>query len=72
MLVVPLSAVSATADGKTVVTVYENGRRRRVEVTPGTVGGGSAEVRPLTEGALRTGDQVIVGVKDASTQAGAR
>ncbi|MER7702942.1 peptidoglycan-binding protein [Kitasatospora sp. NPDC097605] len=71
VLVVPLSAVSATADGKTVVTVYENGQRRRVEVTPGTVGGGSAEVRPLTEGTLKEGDQVIVGVKDA-TRAGAK
>ncbi|GAA1403498.1 hypothetical protein GCM10009639_48410 [Kitasatospora putterlickiae] len=66
VLVVPLSAISATADGRTVVTVYENGQRRRVEVTPGTVGGGSAEVRPLTEGTLKEGDRVIVGVKDAS------
>ncbi|AUY54375.1 peptidoglycan-binding protein [Streptomyces sp. CB01881] len=65
VLVVPLSAVSATADGRTVVTVYGNGQRRRVEVTPGTVGGGSAEVRPLIDGALGPGDQVIVGVKDA-------
>ncbi|MFF7457628.1 peptidoglycan-binding protein [Kitasatospora sp. NPDC008115] len=71
VLVVPLSAVSATADGRTVVTVYENGQRRRVEVTPGTVGGGSAEVRPLTENTLKEGDQVIVGVKDA-TGAGAK
>ncbi|MER6359828.1 peptidoglycan-binding domain-containing protein [Kitasatospora sp. NPDC001527] len=71
VLVVPLSAVSATADGRTVVTVYENGQRRRVEVTPGTVGGGSAEVRPLTGGTLKPGDRVIVGVKDA-TGAGAR
>ncbi|MFF2350016.1 peptidoglycan-binding protein [Kitasatospora sp. NPDC058115] len=71
VLVVPLSAVSATADGRTVVTVYENGQRRRVEVTPGTVGGGSTEVRPLTEGTLKEGDQVIVGVKDA-TGAGAK
>ncbi|MEV6978480.1 peptidoglycan-binding protein [Kitasatospora sp. NPDC093806] len=71
VLVVPLSAVSATADGKTVVTVYENGQRRRVEVTPGTVGGGSAEVRPLAEGTLTPGDQVIVGIKDA-TRAGAK
>ncbi|MET8697450.1 peptidoglycan-binding protein [Kitasatospora sp. NPDC004723] len=71
VLVVPLSAVSATADGKTVVTVYESGQRRRVEVTPGTVGGGSAEVRPLAEGGLKEGDQVIVGVKDA-TGAGAK
>ncbi|MFD0275984.1 peptidoglycan-binding protein [Kitasatospora sp. NPDC127111] len=72
VLVVPLSAVSATADGRTVVTVYENGRRRRVEVIPGTVGGGSTEVRPLAEGSLGPGDQVIVGVKDASARVGGR
>ncbi|MEU6237297.1 peptidoglycan-binding protein [Kitasatospora sp. NPDC047058] len=72
VLVVPLSAVSATADGRTVVTVHENGQRRRVEVTPGTAGGGSTEVRPLTEGALKPGDQVIVGVKDASARVGGR
>lgn len=71
VLVVPLSAVSATADGRTVVTVYEHGQRRRVEVTPGMVGGGSTEVRPLTGGALGPGDQVIVGVQDAA-RAGAR
>ncbi|MFI8079547.1 peptidoglycan-binding protein [Kitasatospora sp. NPDC086009] len=63
VLVVPLSAVSATADGRTVVTVYEGGGRRRVEVTPGMVGGGSTEVRPLAGGALGPGDQVIVGVR---------
>lgn len=71
VLVVPLSAVSATADGRTVVTVYENGRRRRVEVTPGTVGGGSAEVRPLAGGSLEPGARVIVGVKDATGRVGA-
>ncbi|GAA2813846.1 peptidoglycan-binding domain-containing protein [Kitasatospora sp. CM 4170] len=72
VLVVPLSAVSATADGRTVVTVYENGQRRRVEVAPGTVGGGSAEVRPLVEDAVRPGDRVIVGVRDAGPRAGTR
>ncbi|MFJ3790515.1 hypothetical protein [Kitasatospora sp. NPDC090091] len=72
VLAVPLSAVSATADGRTVVTVYENGQRRRVEVAPGTVGGGSAEIRPLVEDAVRPGDQVIVGVRDAGPRAGIR
>ncbi|MEV4616613.1 peptidoglycan-binding protein [Kitasatospora sp. NPDC049258] len=71
VLVVPLSAVSATADGHTVVTVYQDGRRRRVEVTPGTVGGGSVEVRPAAGAQLQEGDQVIVGVGTGSTRAGA-
>ncbi|MEV8097680.1 peptidoglycan-binding protein [Kitasatospora sp. NPDC085879] len=71
VLVVPVSAISAAADGRTVVTVYENGQRRRVEVTPGTVGGGSAEVRPIIDGAVKEGDHVIVGVKDAPPPPGA-
>ncbi|MEV7213009.1 peptidoglycan-binding protein [Kitasatospora cineracea] len=64
VLVVPVSAISATSDGRTVVTVYADGQRRRVEVVPGTVGSGSAEVRPLTPDTLREGDQVIVGTKE--------
>ncbi|MFE2721367.1 peptidoglycan-binding protein [Kitasatospora sp. NPDC059327] len=66
VLVVPLSAVSATADGRTVVTVYRAGERRRVEVAPGMVGGGSTEVRPLGGDTLAPGDQVIVGVRDST------
>ncbi|MER8187685.1 peptidoglycan-binding protein [Kitasatospora sp. NPDC094015] len=72
VLVVPLSAVSAGADGRTVVTVYQDGRRRPVEVTPGTVGGGSVEVRPAGADQLREGDQVIVGVGAAGGREGAR
>ncbi|MFJ4672775.1 peptidoglycan-binding protein [Kitasatospora purpeofusca] len=68
VLVVPVSAVSATADGRTVVTVYAEGRRRQVEVTPSTVGGGSVQVTPLVEGALQDGEQVIVGIKDAGAR----
>lgn len=70
VLTAPLSALSATADGKTVVTVAEAGQRRRVEVTPGTTGAGSVEVRPTTDGSLHEGDQVIVGVKTPGTAAG--
>ncbi|MFB7943831.1 peptidoglycan-binding protein [Kitasatospora phosalacinea] len=66
VLVVPLSAVSATADGRTVVTVREGDRRRRVEVNPGAVGEGVVEIRPLTAGSVKEGDQVIVGVKDGA------
>ncbi|MFE6053969.1 peptidoglycan-binding protein [Kitasatospora sp. NPDC056446] len=63
VLVVPVSAISATADGRTVVTVSASGQRRQVEVTPGTVGGGSVQVTPVAAGALSEGEQVIVGVK---------
>ncbi|MCX5210065.1 peptidoglycan-binding protein [Kitasatospora sp. NBC_00240] len=74
VLTVPLSAISATVEGRTVITMYDGGQRRRVEVTPGTVGAGSAEVRPLVDGSVREGDQVIVGVKGAAgdAKAGAR
>ncbi|WP_404871023.1 peptidoglycan-binding protein (plasmid) [Kitasatospora griseola] len=68
VLVVPVSAVSATADGKTVVTVFAGGQRRQVEVTPGTVGGGSVQITPLVAGAIGQGDQVIVGIKDAGAR----
>ncbi|MCX5177122.1 peptidoglycan-binding protein [Streptomyces virginiae] len=63
VLSVPASAVSATADGRTVVTVYAEGQRRQVEVTTGVVGGGSVEIRPADPAAVKDGDQVIVGVK---------
>ncbi|MCP3819339.1 peptidoglycan-binding protein [Streptomyces sp. A3M-1-3] len=66
VLVVPASAVSAGADGKTVVYVYrpDNKDRRRVEVATGTTGNGFVAVRPLSGGPLRTGDQVIVGIRE--------
>ncbi|WP_345697739.1 peptidoglycan-binding protein [Kitasatospora terrestris] len=72
VLVVPLSAVSATADGRTVVTLLREGRRSQVEVTPGTVGGGSAEVRPLVPGSLAEGDRVVVGTRSAPGRTEAR
>ncbi|MFJ8442775.1 peptidoglycan-binding protein [Kitasatospora griseola] len=68
VLVVPVSAVSATADGRTVVTVYSGGQRRQVEVTPGTVGGGSVQITPLVADTVGPGDQVIVGIKDAGAR----
>ncbi|MGW7412748.1 peptidoglycan-binding domain-containing protein [Streptomyces sp. NPDC054863] len=64
VLVVPASAVSATSDGRTVVTVYTQGRRRQSEVATGAVGGGGVEIRPVTAGAVKEGDHVIVGIKD--------
>jgi hypothetical protein len=63
VLTVPLTAVSAGADGSTTVTVVEpDGTRRRVEVRPGATGDGSVQVSP-TGGTLRPGDQVLVGVR---------
>lgn len=62
-LVVPVSAVSAQADGRTIVTVVDGtGAQRRVEVRPGTTGDGYVEVRPTGEGTLTDGDAVVIGV----------
>ncbi|GAA1538824.1 hypothetical protein GCM10009730_55010 [Streptomyces albidochromogenes] len=64
VLVVPVSAVSAGADGATVVTVLEDdGKQRRVRVKPGTTGDGHVEVTPLGSGALREGARVVTGVR---------
>ncbi|MER5882541.1 peptidoglycan-binding protein [Streptomyces sp. NPDC001941] len=66
VLVVPLSAVYAGADGRTRVTVYgSGGARREVEIATDLTGDGSVAVRPLGGAALRAGDQVIVGVRGA-------
>ncbi|WP_367824975.1 peptidoglycan-binding protein [Streptomyces sp. LMG1-1-1.1] len=64
VLVVPVTAVSAGADGSTAVTVLEDdGRQRRVRVKPGTTGDGNVEVVPLDGGALGEGDRVVTGVR---------
>ncbi|MGW1775075.1 peptidoglycan-binding protein [Streptomyces sp. NPDC002104] len=64
VLVVPVTAVSAGADGSTAVTVLEgDGRQRRVRVKPGTSGDGYVEVIPLDSGALGEGDPVVTGVR---------
>lgn len=72
VLVVPVTAVSAGADGSTAVTVLEDdGRQRRVRVKPGTTGDGHVEVTPLGSGALSEGDQVVTGVRaDGAAQGG--
>ncbi|MCY0947541.1 peptidoglycan-binding protein [Streptomyces antarcticus] len=62
-LVVPVSAVSAGADGRTTVTVVDGtGTQRRVEVRPGTTGDGYVEIRPTGDGTLAAGDSVVTGV----------
>jgi HlyD family secretion protein len=60
VLVVPLSAVSAGADGKTTVSVVNaGGSVSRVEVRAGVSGDGFVEVTPIGE-TLAVGAQVVV------------
>ncbi|MEV2216379.1 peptidoglycan-binding protein [Streptomyces sp. NPDC050997] len=66
-LVVPVTAITAGSDGKTVVTVLEAGdRQRRVEVTTGTTGDGYVEVRPAAGAELAEGDKVVTGVNSGT------
>ncbi|MDG5801305.1 peptidoglycan-binding protein [Streptomyces ossamyceticus] len=68
-LILPVTAVSAGADGKSVVTVVEpGGRQRRVEVRPGTTGDGYVEVTPVSGGRLAEGDKVVTGVREQGTR----
>ncbi|GGS83254.1 MULTISPECIES: peptidoglycan-binding protein [Streptomyces] len=65
VLVVPLSAVSAGADGRTTVTVLgadpaDTAARRRVEVRAGMSADGMVQVEPVGGGALADGDRVLV------------
>jgi HlyD family secretion protein len=61
VLVVPLAAVSAGADGSSQVTaVRPGGRQERVVVAAGVSGDGFLEVRPIS-GRLRKGDRVVIG-----------
>ncbi|OEJ35762.1 hypothetical protein BGK67_16550 [Streptomyces subrutilus] len=65
VLIVPLSAVSAGADGRTTVTVLgkdprAQGDRRRVEVRAGMSADGMVQVDPVGGGALADGDRVLV------------
>ncbi|MFD6564669.1 peptidoglycan-binding protein [Micromonospora profundi] len=63
VLVVPMSAVSAGADGKTTVSVLSSDSSvRRLEVAAGVTGNGFVEVDPVG-GELAAGDRVIVGEK---------
>lgn len=63
-LVVPITALTAGADGRTTVTVLQpDNERRRVEVRTGTAGDGFVAVEPVGAARLAKGEQVIVGVK---------
>ncbi|MFF2433569.1 peptidoglycan-binding protein [Streptomyces sp. NPDC058107] len=63
-LVVPVSAVSAGADGETYLTVLKQDRtRHRVPVITGTTGDGYVEVRPVSGARLSAGDRAVTGVR---------
>ncbi|WKD33217.1 peptidoglycan-binding domain-containing protein [Streptomyces xanthophaeus] len=68
-LVVPVTAVSAGADGRTVVTaVSADGTQRRIEVRAGTSGDGFVAVTPARAGALAAGTKVVIGVAPRETR----
>ncbi|TDC22668.1 peptidoglycan-binding protein [Streptomyces sp. 8K308] len=64
VLVVPVSAISARANGEIFVQVVEpDGGSRDVRVTTGVTGDGSVEVRPVRGDGhgLTVGDEVVIG-----------
>ncbi|TWG04977.1 hypothetical protein FHX80_113449 [Streptomyces brevispora] len=63
-LVVPITAITAGADGRTVVTVVAgSGDQKRVEIRPGTSGDGFVAVESVVRGALAAGDRVVTGIR---------
>ncbi|MFI7341793.1 hypothetical protein ACIBUY_28100 [Streptomyces sp. NPDC050085] len=70
-LIVPVSAISAGADGRTSVTLLEeDGKRRRVPVVTGTNGDGYVEIHPSVGARLVNGDRVVTGVQAGTAMAG--
>jgi peptidoglycan hydrolase-like protein with peptidoglycan-binding domain len=62
VLVVPSSAVYASADQSTqVIRLLADGRRQRVPVRTGATGGGFVEVAPAGSARLAQDDRVVVG-----------
>lgn len=71
-LVVPVSAISAGADGRTAVTVrHRDGSQHRITVTVGTAGDGYVEVHSSGKEQLHRGDQVLTGVRGTYDTTGA-
>lgn len=68
VLVVPLSAVTAGADGKTTVSVLQPDGHgtSRVEVDAGISGDGFVAVTPVAAGSLKAGQRVVVGAQSAA------
>ncbi len=67
VLAVPAAALSATANGDTILQVEEDSTLRTVTVEPGLAAGGLVEVTPI-EGELAEGDWVVVGREGASSE----
>ena len=65
VLAVPAAALSATANGSTILQVEEEDALRTVTVEPGLAAGGLVEVTPL-DGDLEEGDWVVVGREGSS------
>jgi hypothetical protein len=62
--IVPVAAITTTANGDSFITVMGNSRREvTIRVSPGLVAGGQESVVPM-DGHLREGDVVVVGIKD--------
>lgn len=71
VLAVPAAALSATANGSTILQVEdEDGTLRTVTVQPGLAAGGLVEVTPI-DGQLEEGDWVVVG-REGSTDSSDR
>ncbi len=62
VLVVPVSAVSATTDGSTIVVkLGADGTETRIAVLAGASGDGYVEISPEQDDALAEGDRVVIG-----------
>ncbi|MFD7262650.1 peptidoglycan-binding protein [Streptomyces sp. NPDC059874] len=72
-LVVPVTAVSAGADGRTVVAILRaDGSQQRVEVRTATSGDGYVAVEPVQADALAVGARVVIGVSGGEKSGGKR
>ena len=67
VLAVPAAALSATANGSTILQVDEEASLRTVTVEPGLAAGGLVEVTPI-DGELDEGDWVVVGREGSSEE----
>lgn len=68
VLVVPLSAVTSGADGKTTVSILQSDGHSttRVEVDAGISGDGFVAVTPVVAGSLKAGQRVVVGAQSGT------
>jgi HlyD family secretion protein len=61
VLTVPVAAIVATASGSSFVTVVgAHGKQTQVPVAPGISENGYVQVTPVTPGALKAGQNVVV------------